>query len=34
MRVGFVGDFFLIGLLVMAPMGLNWSSDGSGSDFF
>ena len=33
-RVGFVGDFFWMGLLVMAPMGLNRSSDGSDSDFF
>ena len=26
--------FFLMGLLVMVPIGLNRSSDGSDSDFF
>ena len=34
MRAGFIGVFFLLGLLVMAPLGLNQSSDGSDSDFF
>ena len=33
-RAGFAGDVFWMGLLVVAPMGLNRSSNGSDIDFF